>query len=200
MTQAETAPTMSTPYIALVSLLTSDKSKVNAAASREIDIIAQTFASTTAKGHPDRAQPNYRHARQNVVEQRALELARQATRTPEIYLESAAIDDSYASFAIVDRGGRAVWSDRLPDNDPIWVPGDPSSAELSAALRAIWIAAKAQTAQTDTPARLHLNMVAADIDHTALLEMGILCNVAVGVEFSEDNAAVDIASAPPAPR
>lgn len=135
--------------------------------------------------------------REEELAQRALDLAETAEDGPTIYLESAAIDqDGRGSFAIVDSRGHAVWYGRFFDDDRTWTPGDPASAELSAAEKAIWIAGKALSQGDHSAGTVHLNLTHPDIKEDELSQLGVRNNLVVIVEFAEDNAAVDMANTP----
>lgn len=147
---------------------------------------------------------NYEELREEASQQREQELSKRAETLaddaatgPEMYLASAAVEhEGQASFAVVDDARQAVWYGRLFDDDRIWTSGDPSSAEQSAADKAIWIAGKALRQHGAEAGRLVLSVTHPDLDTDALTKAGVRHSLEVDVRFEDDNAAVDMAQTP----
>lgn len=126
---------------------------------------------------------------------RAADLVNRRDELPALTLAAAAIqdpdDDSSASYAVVDDLNRAVVYGALFDNDyeRIWTPGDPGSAEQSAADKAVYIAYRARKASGLDGVALTLVTTYPDLDTDALIASGGRLGVAVEIDVDHDHDA-----------
>lgn len=126
---------------------------------------------------------------------RAADLLDRRSELPAVTLAVAAIqdpdDDASASYAVVDDLNRAVVYGALFDNDyeRIWTPGDPGSAEQSAADKAVYIAYRARKAAGLDGVALTLVTTYPDLDTDRLIASGGRLGVAVEVQVDHDHEA-----------
>ncbi|GAB2694776.1 hypothetical protein [Nocardia thraciensis] len=100
---------------------------------------------------------------------------------------SAAGDDFEGSYAVCDRRGRPVVCRRFHDEDRLYQPGEPSTAHLSAAEKAIWLAGKARASAGIDAGVAVVHAASAFVDGDVLSP---LAHIAMELDIQPDNPAV----------
>ena len=138
-------------------------------------------------------------ARNDELDARADDIARDAAGAPSVTLWTAAVegDDGTGAFAVVDGHDDVVWYGRFFDDDRTRTVGDLVSAEQSAAEKGVWIAGKALGQAGFPIGRVRLHTTCHELDEDAPRSAGVRAGVAVSVIVDPDDLrAVAMAEAP----
>ncbi|WP_054815143.1 hypothetical protein [Nocardia arizonensis] len=114
----------------------------------------------------------------------------QLESVPHITLAAAA-DCGHGTFAVCGDEGRAIWYGPFLDNDSDHPRGDRFAGAMAAAARAVWLAGRARADSGHREATLHLTVTEPELDAVTLACTASLSGLALDLEVSEDNPAVD---------
>ncbi|MBH0775689.1 hypothetical protein [Nocardia bovistercoris] len=117
-------------------------------------------------------------------------MADQLELVPHITLAAAA-DCGNGTFAVCGDEGRALWYGPFLDSDSDHPHGDRFAGAMAAASRAVWLAGRARADSGHREATLHLTVTEPDMDAVTLACTASLSGLALDLEVSDDNPAVD---------
>ncbi|MET7769668.1 hypothetical protein [Nocardia sp. NPDC005366] len=109
---------------------------------------------------------------------------------PQISLAAAA-DCVNGTFAVCGEEGRALWYGPFLDSDADNPHGDPVAGAMAVAARAVWLAGRARADSGYPQATLRLTVTEADVDTVTLACIASMSGLALAIEVSEDNPALD---------
>lgn len=109
---------------------------------------------------------------------------------PHISLAAAA-DCGNGTFAVCGDEGRALWYGPFLDSDDDHPHGDRFAGAMAAAVRAVWLAGRVRADSGYPEATLHLTVTESDLDRVTLACTASMSGLALAVEVSEDNPAMD---------
>ncbi|MGN2636282.1 hypothetical protein ACWEKT_11270 [Nocardia takedensis] len=109
---------------------------------------------------------------------------------PHITLAAAA-DHGNGTFAVCGDEGRALWYGPFLDNDGDHPHGDRFAGAMAAAARAVWLAGRARADSGLPEATLHLTVTEPDVDPVTLACTASLSGLALDLEVSDDNPALE---------
>jgi len=119
-------------------------------------------------------------------------LAAAAESAPELALFAAGYDaGEEGSYAVCDSSGQPVWFGAFHASDSDFTPGDEESADVAAAKKAIWLAGKAREEVDGQALNLVLTVSRPGMDNDVLTAAATRAKLALTLEISDDNPAVD---------
>ncbi|MGF0313719.1 hypothetical protein [Rhodococcus sp. IEGM1428] len=132
---------------------------------------------------------DYDELREREAITRKNEIAAAAENAPLIELFAAG--DDRGSFAILGPVDDAAWYGTFHRNDTVFRKGNQTSADDSAAGKAIFLAGKAREDAGVEAVRLLLHISNPHVDGTALAGVAASHGVALELDITDDNRAVD---------
>lgn len=131
---------------------------------------------------------DYDAIREQVTRQRLSDLNADAAEGVPVIRLSAAGADSVNSYAVCDAEGNALWYGTFHARDRHYRKGDQTSADQSAAGKAIFLASKARQLAKAEVARLHLTLTNPHVDTSSLIREATAWRLLLDIEIDDDPA------------
>ncbi len=169
-------------------LRTHDSSQIRAWAKRN-NLLSRSMWPKIKRELVKQLDLDYDVLRDAEARQRKTEIAAVAQSAPLVELFAAG--DEGGRFAVLGPVDDAAWWGAFHENDTIFKKGNQRSADDSAAGKAVFLAGKAREDANVPAVRLLLHMSNPEIDGNSLAGMAAKHGVALELDITDDNRAVD---------
>lgn len=169
-------------------LRTSDSTAMRAWA-KDNNLLSRTMWPKVKRELVKQLDLDYDVLRDAEATKRKNEIADAAAGAPLVELFAAG--DERGSFAVLGPGDDAAWFGTFHKNDTIFKEGNQRSADDSAAGKAVFLAGKAREDANVPVVRLLLHISNPEIDGNSLAGMAAKHGVALELDITDNNRAVD---------